>query len=450
MVMKRLIYNLLGISAKTRTKNYNRARKQGKHFRFESLENRELMTAMPVADLAPLASPPAQYATAAPGAAAAATGTLARHMQANDPQLWLNSWGSFPVPTQNSPFVVQIENEQIKVFSVDTTTQEPIFAVQRGVNGTTPAFHPAGSIVRLLGQDTTTAGTQVVYTKIGGALWQHVGTNKSTGWTKIWDTGVTSFSASKIMPNTVFVNINGALWEHIGTDKNSGWFKIWDKDVKQISAGVQAGSGQASANTVFVLFKSGALYEHVGTNKNSGWFKIREQGVSEISASQRQADTVFVRIGEAVYEHNGRARSTGWTKVWHTGVTKIEASSAQSDTVFMRFEGGALWQHSGRNKDTGWTKIWDSGVSRFSVASTQPNTVFVTINGALWQHTGLDKNSGWSQIWDTNVTQISAATQDDTVFAIINGGLWGHVGKDKNSGWFKIWDSGVTVIGAGL
>jgi hypothetical protein len=450
--MKRVICNLLGISEKSRVRPETSVRKSGRRLHFQGLEDRQVFSASPLDPLAHTAAPTAQVHNLASQAVqdVSASGTLARKMFANDTEMWLNNWGSFPVPQQNAPYLVRIDSEQIKVFSVATTTGEPIFSVQRGVNGTIPQDHAAGATVVLVGQGPAAGGTQAVYANFGGALWEHLGTDKSTGWFKLTDSGVTSFSASTRAPNTVFVNIGGAAWEHVGTDRNTGWFKIWDTGVNQISAGSQISAGQSIADVSFVVFNGGALYEHIGTDKNLGWFKLRDTGVTQISASQGQADTVFANFSGAVWEHNGRDGNSGWTKVWDAGVTQISASSAQSDTVFVTFSGGALWEHTGLNKSLGWTKVWDAGVTQFSVASSQPDTVFVTISGALWQHTGLDKNTGWSKIWDTAVTQISAAPQDDTVFALINGGLWGHVGKDKNSGWFKLWDSAITDIAAGL
>ena len=61
--------------------------------------------------------------------------------------------------------------------------------------------------------------------------------NKNTGWSKIWDTGVTQISAPPAQTDTVFVLFDsGALWEHGGTDKNTGWSQLWDTGIVQISA----------------------------------------------------------------------------------------------------------------------------------------------------------------------------------------------------------------------
>ena len=83
------------------------------------------------------------------------------------------------------------------------------------------------------------ASTQpnTVYVTIEGALWQHTGLDKNSGWSKIWDTSVTQISAAT-QDDTVFAIINGGLWGHIGKDKNSGWFKIWDSGVTVIGAGL--------------------------------------------------------------------------------------------------------------------------------------------------------------------------------------------------------------------
>ncbi len=464
------LHNLSGTSTKSRQGRKAPPRKTSLRLQVENLERRQMFASLPFkvpvataahnvpissftkqAIVAPTASPVAAQVQIAPKMAVAATsGTLESAMSAQGSSvMYVRDWRSFPNPT-NGFFIVQIDNEKIEVNGGGSGSGPwTLYSVTRGVLGTTVQAHAKGATVTLVTNPTAPAGTQAAFANFGGALWQHTGTNQDAGWSKIWDVGVTSFSASTVSPNTVFVNIGGALWHHVGTDRNTGWSKIWDTGVKQVSAGVQIGVGQARANVAFVLFNSGALYEHVGTDKNAGWFKLRDSGVTQISASQGQADTVFVNFSGAVWEHNGRDAFSGWTKVWDVGITDLAASSIQADTVFVNFS-GALWQHSGKDKNLGWTKVWDVGVSQFSVAQTQINTVYVTINGGLWQHVGLDRNSGWSKLWDVGTTKISAAPQNDTVFALIGGGFWIHIGKDKNVGWFKLRASGVTDIGGAL
>jgi hypothetical protein len=77
-----------------------------------------------------------------------------------------------------------------------------------------------------------------VFVNFKGALWEHTVTDKNSGWSTLWDSGVTQMSAAAGQADTVFAMIGDALWEHSGTDQNSGWSKLWDSGVTGISAGV--------------------------------------------------------------------------------------------------------------------------------------------------------------------------------------------------------------------
>lgn len=306
------------------------------------------------------------------------------------------------------------------------------------INGGSTSFSSAvgTAIVSVVGQ--------AVFVRFGSDLWEHVGTDKASGWSLVWAGSVTQFSPSLVQANTVYVSFGGAVWEHVGTDSTTGWSLVWGSGITDISAGVD----QGGSPTAFVSF-GGVLWEHAGTDANTGWSLVWDSGVTQFSASQGQANTVYVNFGGTVWEHTGTDKATGWSLIWAGSVTDIKAAPV-NDTAYVNF-GGALWEHVGIDSNTGWTLVRFADITAVSVSPIQADTVFVVYGGAAWEHTGKDSTSGWIKIWDSLVIAVSASpAQNDTTFAVFTDGTaWLHIGTDSTTGWFEIW-TGVTEISAGL
>src|SRR5204862_6515 len=128
----------------------------------------------------------------------------------------------------------------------------------------------------------------------GGAVWEHVGRDSNTGWSKIWGSGVTEISAGFASSGAppVFFTTGGAVGDDRGTDSIASWLRSGTTAIPHITACPPISAARSADPTGYVLFggsTGGAVWEHVGTDSNAGWFKIWASGVTEISAGLTEA-----------------------------------------------------------------------------------------------------------------------------------------------------------------
>jgi hypothetical protein len=197
-------------------------------------------------------------------------------------------------------------------------------------------------------------------------------------------------AASAVSPDTTYVvATNGALWQHVGTNQSTGWSLMLASGVTDVSVGTDA----AGKDAVFVR-QGTALYEHTGADPSGGWVQIYASGVTQISASRVQADTVFANFNGDLWEHVGQ-NSGSWIHVWNTGVTGISAGvdSAGKPAVFANFS-GTLWEHTGTDMNSGWSFV-GNGVTQFSASESQADTAFALLGNLLREHVGRDPNANW-------------------------------------------------------
>jgi hypothetical protein len=237
--------------------------------------------------------------------------------------------------------------------------------------------------------------------------------------------------------NTFVITRDGALWEHTGSDYSTGWIQLVNRGVTAVQVGIDA----LGADTAFVQI-GGDLLEHRGTDPSRGWTFV-DSGVTAFSASQVQANTVFTSYGSDLWEYaNGN-----WTKLKSRGVTGFQAGLGGDGraSVFANF-GGDLREYSAGT----WYAV-DNGVTAFSASQVQADTVFTSYGGDLWQHVGTDRTTGWTQLATSSVTAFSAgeaAPGRASVFALIYGDLREHTGTDPQRGWHEVQNGGVTSFSA--
>ncbi len=224
-----------------------------------------------------------------------------------------------------------------------------------------------------------------------GTLWEHQGLSAGTGWHYLWS-GVASVTASRIAPDDAFVVFaNGTAYEHLGVDSPT-WYYIWN-NVKAISAG-RDGSGNPAA---FVLFNDGTLWEHLGHSAGSGWHYVWF-GVSSISASEFGPDEVFAVLNNgAAYEHFGLDSPFWYYICGNAQAISVGTDSNYFDAAFVLLNDGTLWEHTGFSAGTGWRYIWH-GVSSISAAEHQQNTVYLRLaDGSAYEN----DNGVWSFVWSS-------------------------------------------------
>ncbi len=246
--------------------------------------------------------------------------------------------------------------------------------------------------------------------------------------------------------NMTYVLLQGGqLYEHDGTDSSTGWHFTWS-GVKQVSAGEDA-----HANPVaFVLLNDGTLYEHLGQDSSTGWHYVW-YGVQSVAASAWGADDAFVVLTNgAAYEHVG-VDSPNWYFIWN-GVQSISAGrdGSSNPAAFVLLQNGQLWEHLGRSSSTGWHYVW-YGVNSMSASQLDADDVFVVLNnGTAYKHVGLD-SSNWYFIW-SGVKQLSAGSDPSytpNVYVLLNdGSVWRHDGTSSSYGWTYIWNSTASVTGS--
>jgi hypothetical protein len=267
------------------------------------------------------------------------------------------------------------------------------------------------------------AGRQNTYViTTDGALWQHTGSNHSTGWTELTARGVTGVSVGvDSKGNDVqFVQFNDALSEHTGNNPTTGWSLLSATDVGSITA------SQIQANTVFTTY-NGDMWEYSGGN----WTQLETSGVLSISAGvgSNGKAAVFENYGGELWEYS----SAGWTDI-ASHVQVIRASQFKANTVFYS-TGTDLWEHAG---SAGNWQITSSGVTSFSagLGSSGNAVVFAVVNGDLREFSGTKGNMISTDLQNGGVTWFAASQHAaDTVFIAWSGELWQVSGRKPNTKW---------------
>lgn len=255
----------------------------------------------------------------------------------------------------------------------------------------------------------------------------------------------TGVVATDVADTTYVLLQTGALFEHVGTDSSTGWHFIWN-NVKQVSAG----EDQYANPVAFVLLNDGTLWEHQGQDSSTGWHYVWN-GVQSIAASAWGADDVFVLLNNGTaYEHIG-VDSSNWSFIWNN-VQSISAGkdATSNPAAFVLLNNGTLWEHLGHSSSTGWHYVWN-GVNSVSASQLDADDVFVVLNnGTAYKHVGVD-SSNWSFIWN-NVKQVSAGgdpSYNATVYIVLNdGSVWRHDGTSSSTGWNYIWSNTTSVTGS--
>lgn len=237
--------------------------------------------------------------------------------------------------------------------------------------------------------------------------------------------------------NTTYVLLqNGTLYQHIGTDSSTGWYFIWN-NVRQVSAGEDP-----HANPVaFVLLNDGTLYEHQGLDSSTGWSYIW-YGVHSVTGTAWGSDDCFVVLNNGTaYEHVGVGTSN-WSFIWNN-VRQISAGKDGSNNpaAFVVLNDGTLWEHQGRSSSTGWSFVYNN-VYSVSASQLVADDVFVLFNNnTAYEHVGVG-TSNWYFIWN-NVTQVSAggdSSYNSACYILLNNGtVYLHAGRDSSTGWQYIW-----------
>jgi hypothetical protein len=246
-----------------------------------------------------------------------------------------------------------------------------------------------------------------------GALWEHTGSDYSTGWSQLINGGVTGVSVGKDSQgnDAVFINVGGTLLEHTGSNRLTGWTDIWNGGIGAISASL------VQPDTVFVSY-NGDLEEYQGDQPASSMWTTLDPGpVTDIQAGvdSTGAAAVFELVNGELWEYN----SSGWTDI-ASGVTAMSASQVQADTVFFT-TGSDLQEYLGSGQFTGTYTLLKSGVTAFS-ACVNVGTVadaFVEVNGQLKEYVGPPVSPHWYlAATEVPTTIIASQTQDNMVFTI--------------------------------
>jgi hypothetical protein len=301
--------------------------------------------------------------------------------------------------------------------SSTTTSLRPIWSHKQFTSATQDLSNPTAPTA---GTGTTIVGRQNTYViTTGGALWEHTGSDFTTGWTELAAFGVTNVSIGEDSSgnDVQFVQFDSGLSQHTGSSTTSGWSYLCATDVGSISA------SQLQADTVFTTY-NGDLWECVNTD----WTQLETSGVSGISAGKNSSGqmVLFATFGGALEEQT----STGWAIIAHH-VKAFSASQVQANTVCFS-TGGNLMEHVGGFGN--WT-IKSSGVSMFSagVGAQGKAVVFAEVNGDLREFFGTNGHVSSAEAQHSGVTSFSAS-QDaaDTAFLDLGSGLWEYSGAGSN------------------
>jgi hypothetical protein len=245
----------------------------------------------------------------------------------------------------------------------------------------------------------------------GGNLYEHIGTNYSTGWTFL-SGGVGQISAGRDSygQNSVYaLHTNGYLYEI--TSRGSYYLT---SGVSQISA------SQFQSNTVFAIMNNGGLYEINGTGGTP--LRYLGGGVSQISAGRDSSGnaSVFVLFNNNVFEED---TSTGWHSIDSGGLmgtaVQIAASQFQANTAFVRNSAGGVLEYAPNGSLTIFRYLKYSGASEIA-AGRDPSgaaSVYFLSSGSLYELT----SAGGPYFVAANVAildpESAAQYQTDTIYS---------------------------------
>jgi hypothetical protein len=183
----------------------------------------------------------------------------------------------------------------------------------------------------------------------------------------------------------------GALYEHSGTNASTGWAFVTGGVAK-----VSVGRTPYSQDAQFVLLTGGFLYEHQGYNYSAGWYYLGS-GIRDLSASLLESDCVYAITGaNYLYKHLGTSSSLGYNFL-DFNVAEVSAGRDPYGyaAAFARYANGNVDEIWGTSYYA-YHSYLGSGLSAVSASQIQADTVYMTFTAyGCYEHIGLSSSSGY-------------------------------------------------------